>query len=56
MEELHHHGASLHSIAAALNQEDSRGPNGVRWTSTTVAAVLAANAAHRSTAQQRASR
>ena len=45
MEDLHQHGASLHSIAAALNYESSRGPDGVRWTSTTVSSVLAAHAA-----------
>jgi hypothetical protein len=45
MQELHQRGASLHTIAAALNFEESRGPRGVRWTDTTVASVLAANAA-----------
>lgn len=42
--ELHHRGASLHTIAAALNSEGSRGRGGVRWSKTSVASLVAANA------------
>jgi len=39
--ELHGKGASLHTIAAALNAEGRRTPTGPRWTTTTVARVIA---------------
>ena len=39
---LHSEGASLHTIAAALNAEGRRTPSGPRWTTTTVARVIAA--------------
>lgn len=39
---LHAEGASLHTIAAALNAEGRRTPAGPRWTTTTVARVIAA--------------
>jgi hypothetical protein len=39
---LHAEGASLHTIAAALNAEGRCTPAGPRWTSTTVARVVAA--------------
>ena len=39
---LHLEGASLHTIAAALNAEGRRTPAGPRWTTTTVARVIAA--------------
>jgi len=39
--ELHGQGASLHTIAAALNADGSRSPAGPRWTTTSVARVLA---------------
>ena len=39
---LHGQGASLHTIAAALNAEGRRTPAGPRWTPTTVARVIAA--------------
>ncbi|GAC1607767.1 MAG: hypothetical protein NVS3B26_02160 [Mycobacteriales bacterium] len=42
--ELHRRGSSLHTIAAALNSEGSSGPGAVRWSSSTVARVLDANA------------
>jgi diguanylate cyclase (GGDEF)-like protein/PAS domain S-box-containing protein len=38
---LHQEGASLHTIAAALNAEGSRTPQGPRWTTTSVARVVA---------------
>ena len=38
---LHHSGASLHTIAAALNRSDSRTATGARWTATTVAHQIA---------------
>ena len=38
---LHRQGASLHTIAAALNAEGRRTPDGRRWTTTTVARVVA---------------
>ena len=41
MLELHGQGASLHTIAAALNAEGSRTPAGPRWTTTSVARVVA---------------
>jgi EAL domain-containing protein (putative c-di-GMP-specific phosphodiesterase class I) len=34
-------GASLHTIAAALNLEGSRTPHGTRWTASSVASVIA---------------
>jgi diguanylate cyclase (GGDEF)-like protein/PAS domain S-box-containing protein len=40
--ELHREGASLHTIAAALNAEGRRTPGGPRWTTKTVARVVAA--------------
>jgi hypothetical protein len=40
--ELHVQGASLHTIAAALNAEGRRTPAGPRWTTKTVARVVAA--------------
>ncbi len=40
MLELHGEGASLHTIAAALNAEGRRTPTGPRWTTTTVARVV----------------
>jgi hypothetical protein len=40
--ELHREGASLHTIAAALNAEGRRTPDGPRWTTKTVARVVAA--------------
>ncbi|MCW2681850.1 MAG: hypothetical protein JWM62_3251 [Frankiales bacterium] len=40
--ELHREGASLHTIAAALNAEGRRTPAGPRWTPKTVARVVAA--------------
>ncbi len=40
--ELHHQGASLHTMAAALNAEGRRTPAGPRWTTKTVARVVAA--------------
>ena len=43
--ELHGKGASLHTIAAALNAEGRRTPTGPRWTTTTVARVVASLAA-----------
>ena len=42
---LHEQGASLHTIAAALNAEGRRTPAGPRWTTTTVARVVAARSA-----------
>ena len=42
MLELHGQGASLHTIAAALNADGSRTPAGPRWTTTTVARAVAA--------------
>ena len=42
--ELHSEGASLHTIAAALNAEGRRTPAGPRWTTKTVARVVAAAA------------
>jgi diguanylate cyclase (GGDEF)-like protein/PAS domain S-box-containing protein len=39
---LHHTGASLATIAAALNQEGYRAPTGVRWHSTSVARAIEA--------------
>jgi diguanylate cyclase (GGDEF)-like protein/PAS domain S-box-containing protein len=42
---LHEEGASLHTIAAALNAEGRRTPAGPRWTTTTVARVIAARSA-----------
>ena len=42
--ELHRSGASLASIAAALNSERFRTPEGVRWHRTTVARAVAATA------------
>ena len=39
--QLHRQGASLHTIAAALNAEGRRTPAGPRWTPTTVARVVA---------------
>ena len=42
--QMHTAGASLHTIAAALNAEGSRSPRGVRWHTRTVAAVIAAGA------------
>ena len=39
---LHAEGASLHTIAAALNAEGLRTPAGPRWTTKTVARVVAA--------------
>ncbi|MCU1691010.1 MAG: hypothetical protein JWM64_101 [Frankiales bacterium] len=39
---LHREGASLHTIAAALNADGLRTPDGRRWTTTTVARVIAA--------------
>jgi diguanylate cyclase (GGDEF)-like protein/PAS domain S-box-containing protein len=39
--ELHLQGASLHTVAAALNAEGRRTPAGPRWTTTTVARVIA---------------
>ena len=42
---LHGEGASLHTIAAALNAAGRRTPNGPRWTTRTVARVVAARAA-----------
>ena len=44
---LHEQGASLHTIAAALNAEGRRTPAGPRWTTTTVARVVAARSARR---------
>ena len=41
MLELHGQGASLHTIAAALNAEGSRTPAGPRWTTTSVARAVA---------------
>ncbi|MCW2607897.1 MAG: hypothetical protein JWO60_2590, partial [Frankiales bacterium] len=38
---LHRQGASLHTIAAALNAEGRRTEDGRRWTTTTVARVVA---------------
>ena len=40
--QLHGDGASLHTIAAALNVEERRTPGGRRWTTTTVARTIAA--------------
>ncbi|MBC7373565.1 MAG: EAL domain-containing protein, partial [Frankiales bacterium] len=40
--ELNAEGASLHTIAAALNAEGRRTAGGPRWTTTTVARVIAA--------------
>jgi diguanylate cyclase (GGDEF)-like protein/PAS domain S-box-containing protein len=40
--QLHAEGASLHTIAAALNAEGRRTPAGPRWTTRTVARVVAA--------------
>ena len=40
--ELHRDGASLHTIAAALNQSGARNPAGVRWHGHAVARHLAA--------------
>ena len=42
---LHSEGASLHTIAAALNAAGRRTPDGPRWTTRTVARVVAARAA-----------
>jgi diguanylate cyclase (GGDEF)-like protein/PAS domain S-box-containing protein len=42
--QLHEAGASLHTIAAALNAEGSRTDAGPRWTTTTVARIVAARA------------
>jgi diguanylate cyclase (GGDEF)-like protein/PAS domain S-box-containing protein len=42
MLELHGQGASLHTIAAALNAEGSRTAAGPRWTTTSVARAVAA--------------
>ena len=39
--QLHREGASLHTIAAALNVEQRRTPGGRRWTTTTVARTIA---------------
>jgi predicted signal transduction protein with EAL and GGDEF domain len=39
--ELHLQGASLHTVAAAVNAEGRRTPAGPRWTTTTVARVIA---------------
>ena len=39
--QLHGEGASLHTIAAALNVEQRRTPGGQRWTTTTVARTIA---------------
>ena len=44
---LHGEGASLHTIAAALNAEGRRTPSGPRWTPTTVARVVASLARRR---------
>jgi diguanylate cyclase (GGDEF)-like protein/PAS domain S-box-containing protein len=41
---LHHTGASLATIAAALNREGYRAPTGVRWHSTSVARAIEASA------------
>lgn len=41
---LHHDGASLHTIAAALNVEGLRTPLGVRWSPQSVAKVIARSA------------
>ncbi len=42
---LHAEGASLHTIAAALNRDGRRTPRGPRWTTRTVARVVASRAA-----------
>jgi hypothetical protein len=41
---LHHTGASLATVAAALNQEGYRAPTGLRWHSTSVARAIEASA------------
>ena len=40
--QLHDEGASLHTVAAALNAEGRRTPAGVRWHTRSVARVVAA--------------
>jgi len=40
--DLHHAGASLHTIAAALSREAAEHPDGLRWTTAAVARVLTA--------------
>ena len=40
--QLHDEGASLHTVAAALNAEGRRTPAGVRWHTRSVARVIAA--------------
>jgi diguanylate cyclase (GGDEF)-like protein/PAS domain S-box-containing protein len=42
--ELHHEGASLATVAAALNAEGYRTPDGVRWHRTSVARTIAGSA------------
>jgi hypothetical protein len=39
--QLHHEGASLATIAAALNQRGFQTPSGQRWHPTTVARTIA---------------
>ena len=41
IDELHHSGASLHTIAAVLNKENAPTDHGGRWVSATVARVIA---------------
>lgn len=41
--QMHHAGASLHTIAAALNREEAPHPGARRWHSTTVAQIIAGN-------------
>ena len=45
IEELHHSGASLHTIAAVLNKENAPTDHGGRWVSATVARVIASGRA-----------
>jgi EAL domain-containing protein (putative c-di-GMP-specific phosphodiesterase class I) len=46
VQQLLREGASLHTIAAALNREGSRTPHLTRWSAAAVAAVIAPNLPH----------